>query len=204
MNGYNYLEPVNLTPAEIAARLSNNQRLMNDAAIENQNVNMGLNIAQLGNSGSLGFLLGSLGGQMYQNYRQRGDRKKIDAANTRLLSKSLGEYGQSLIPEYWQNQSQNEYWKTPADGNYFTYRGQTPEYNFQVPQNVWQNRKSVTSEETNSPQYNFNSWQNQNLNSAYNSATQNNSNPQYFQPPPGLFTNDFKINTLQRPNSWRW
>ena len=58
------------TPQELAAMKANNER----AALEAQRMNTGLNIAQnLSPMGSFGFLLGTLGGRLANNYFQNRD-----------------------------------------------------------------------------------------------------------------------------------
>ena len=84
MAGYLF-ENLRYTPQEIESMKANNERAQNQAAINAQNLSLGLNIAQnLNPLGGLGFLLGNLGGQMYNNYRARGEQKKIDETESRL------------------------------------------------------------------------------------------------------------------------
>ena len=153
MYEHSFLEPIGYTPQEILARQSNNQRLESLTNIGNAGMGIGLNVAQnLGPLGSLGFLLGNLGGRAYNNYRERRDQEKIKAAQEQekinAMSQSLGQYGQSLIPQAWQNQNQNNWYKAPENGEYFLNPSPASinQYDFsnynQTPNLGWQNQNN--------------------------------------------------------------
>lgn len=116
MENYTYLTPIIYTPQEIAAMKAVDERNQTQANVSQQGITSGLNVANLGTWGSLGFLLGNLGGNWYQNYKARRERNEIqdahDEAVTKAYSNALGNYGQSLIPQAWRNQN-NQWWKTP-------------------------------------------------------------------------------------------
>lgn len=116
MENYTYLTPIIYTPSEIATMKADDERRRAMADTSQQGVNSGLNVANLGTWGSLGFLLGNLGGNWYQNYKAQRERNEIqdahDKAVTKAYSNALGNYGQNAWWNQIQNQN-NQWWKTP-------------------------------------------------------------------------------------------
>ena len=133
---FNFLEPKHYTPQEIYSMAANNQRLQTQSAIENQAMNLGLNVAQLPPMEGFGFLLGNLGGNLYQNYRQNVDQKKIDAAKTKAFSDRLGQYGEYLRDTIGQSpypnfqRFANNLWQ-PNNPTYPSSYAQSPQFGWQ-------------------------------------------------------------------------
>lgn len=145
---FNFMEQRYYTPQEIASMSANNERTTLQAAINNQNLMNGMNIAQnLGANGSLGFLLGTAGSSLLKNYLQRGAQKKIDKAQAGYYSNLLNQQGENFINNTFgarnqQLQSPPPMAKPASDllNLATSYNPQTPKYNSNsFNQNGWVN-----------------------------------------------------------------
>lgn len=97
-----------------------NQDAYNDY-IRNMNMNMGLNIANLGTGGSLGFLLGNIGGSVLGNYLYNRDQKRTEEARENALSLVSAVHDPNYLskqltpPSYFPNPNPYDFSKSVWD-----------------------------------------------------------------------------------------
>lgn len=129
---FGYFDIPRLTPQDINAIKADTERRQAQGILDLNSINAGANLVQnLSPMGNLGFLLGTVGGRLLNNYYDDQQAKKNSVAE------QLGKILNSLFPQAQQNTTPDSQWTRLLDfsqnGEFFQNPTPKKPYSFSPP-----------------------------------------------------------------------